>query len=169
MNVFHELEAAHIVGDFALKAAGKGFVIVPAAPLALGEWNRQGLPMYGHRVSYTAEFKAPKGGRCIVSLPSWQGVVAQVLVNGKDAGDIYRQPMECDVTDQVKPGRNTVEVIIYGSLRNTLGPHLGNKDVGITHPGSWNNAPESPQPAGTEYFSIGYGLTAPFEVLHTAL
>ncbi len=168
MNVFHELEAAHIVGDFALKAAEKGFVITPAAPLALGEWNKQGMPLYGHRVSYTAEFKAPKGGRCIVSLPSWNAVVAQVLVNGKDAGAVYRQPMECDITEQVKPGRNTVEVILYGSLRNTLGPHLGNKDVGITHPGSWNGAPESPQPAGAEYFSIGYGLLAPFEVFTAA-
>jgi hypothetical protein len=168
MNVFHELEAAHIVGDFGLKAADKGFVIVPAAPLALGDWTKQGLPMYGHRVSYTAEFKAPKGGRCIVSLPSWQGVVAKVLVNGKDAGRVYRQPMECDVTDQVKPGKNTVEVVLYGSLRNPLGPHLGNKDVGITHPGSWSNAPESPQPAGAEYFSVPYGLTTPFEVFHSA-
>ena len=164
MNVFHELEAAHIVGDFSLKAADKGFVIVAAAPLALGDWTKQGLPLYGHRVSYTAEFKAPKGGRCIVSLPSWQGVVAKVLVNGRDAGCIYRQPMECDVTDQVVRGKNTVEVIVYGSLRNTLGPHLGNKETGITHPGSWNNAPESPQPAGGEYFSVPYGLTAPLEV-----
>ncbi len=168
MNVFHELEAAHIVGDFALKAAGKGFVIVPAAPLALGEWNKQGLPLYGHRVSYAAAFKAPKGGHCIVSLPSWEGVVAQVLVNGKDAGCIYRQPMECDVTGQVTPGKNTIEVIVYGSLRNTLGPHLGNKEVGLTHPGSWSKAPESPQPAGSEYFSMGYGLLAPFEVFHSA-
>jgi hypothetical protein len=168
MNVFHELEAAHIVGDFALKAADKCFVIVPAAPLALGDWTRQGLPMYGHRVSYTAEFKAPKGGRCIVSLPSWQGVVAKVAVNGKDAGRVYRQPMECDITDQVKPGKNTVEVVLYGSLRNPLGPHLGNKDVGITHPGSWNGAPETPQPAGAEYYSVGYGLLAPFEVFHSA-
>ncbi len=168
MNVFQELEAAHIVGDFGLKAADKGFVIVSAAPLALGEWNKQGMPLYGHRVSYTAEINAPKGGRCIVSLPSWNAVVAQVLVNGKDAGAVYRQPMECDITAQVKPGKNTVEVVLYGSLRNTLGPHLGNKDVGITHPGSWNGAPETPQPAGSEYFSIGYGLLAPFEVFHSA-
>ena len=168
MNVFSELEAAHIVGDFGLKAADKGFVIVPAAPLALGEWNRQGMPLYGHRVSYTAEIDAPKGGRCIVSLGQFNAVVAQVLVNGKDAGAIYRQPMECDITDQVKPGKNTVEVVLYGSLRNTLGPHLGNKDVGLTHPGSWSNAPESPQPAGAEYFSIGYGLLAPFEVFTAA-
>lgn len=165
MTVFHELEAAHIVGDFSLKAADKGFVIVPAAPLALGEWNKQGMPLYGHRVAYSADVNVPKdGGRCLVSLPAWNGVVAKVLVNGKEAGFIYRQPMECDITAQVKPGKNKVEVIVCGSLRNTLGPHFGDKAVGITHPGSWNNAPEK-QPAGAEYFSIGYGLTAPFEVI----
>jgi len=168
MNVFHELEAAHIVGDFGLKAADKGFVIVPATPLALGEWNKQGMPLYGHRASYTYAFDAPKGGRYFVQMLTWCGVVAQVLVNGKDAGAIYRQCMECDITGLVKPGKNTVEVIVYGSLRNPLGPHLGNKDVGITHPGSWNGAPETPQPAGAEYFSIGYGLLAPFEVFHSA-
>jgi len=53
---------------------------------------------------------------------------------------------------------------VYGSLRNPLGPHLGNKDAGLTHPGSWNNAPESPQPAGSEYAFVGYGLRAPFTV-----
>jgi hypothetical protein len=58
---------------------------------------------------------------------------------------------------------------VYGSLRNTLGPHLGNKDAGITHPGSWNNAPENQQPGGAEYHSIGYGLTVPVEVSRIAL
>ena len=92
--------------------------------------------------------------------------MAKVLVNGKDAGAIYRQPMECEITGQVTPGKNTVEVVVYGSLRNPLGPHLGNKDVGITHPGSWNGAPESPQPAGADYYSVGYGLYSDISVFH---
>ena len=168
MTVFHELEAAHIVGDFSLKAAAKGFLIVPAEPLGLGEWNKMGMPMYGHRVAYSATFENTRpSGHCLVSLPTWKGVVAKVLVNGKDAGCIYRQPMECDVTDKLAKGKNTVEVVLYGSLRNTLGPHLGNKDVGKTHPGSWVGAPKSNQPAGSEYYSVSYGLTVPFEVCCT--
>ena len=30
--MFHELEPAYVLGDFALKPADKGFVIVPARP-----------------------------------------------------------------------------------------------------------------------------------------
>lgn len=165
MTVFHELEAAHLIGNFSLKPAEKGFVVVPAAPLGLGAWTAQGLPLYGHRVSYTATVTVEDpAARHLVALPSWNGVVARVVVNGKDAGHIYRKPEECDITARLNPGVNTVEVIVYGSLRNTLGPHLGNKDAGLTHPGSWNNAPETPQPAGSEYMAVGYGLLAPFEV-----
>ena len=35
-TMFHELEPAYVLGDFALKPAGKGFVIVPDQPLGLG-------------------------------------------------------------------------------------------------------------------------------------
>ena len=164
MTIYHELEAAHILGDFSLRPAEKGFVIAPSAPLGLGAWTQQGMPQYGHRVAYTTTFEAAPGGRYTLKMPEWNGVVAKVSVNGAEAGHIYCQPMECDITGQVRPGENTVEVVIYGSLRNTLGPHLGDSSTGFTHPGSWNKAPESGPPPGANYFSIGYGLLAPFEV-----
>lgn len=165
MTVFHELEAAYLVGDFSLKAADRGFVVVPGAPLGLGEWKDQGLPLFGHRMTYTATVTVddPKA-RHLVTLPDWSGVVAAVTVNGQPAGPVYLQPAEREITGLLNPGVNTVSVLVYGSLRNPLGPHLGNKDAGLTHPGSWNNAPESPQPAGAEYVSVGYGLRAPFTV-----
>ncbi|HDP35714.1 MAG TPA: hypothetical protein ENN29_11470 [Candidatus Hydrogenedentes bacterium] len=165
MTVFHELEAAHIVGDFSLKPAEKGFVIAPAAPLGVGAWTEQGLPLYGHRVAYKATITVEQpNGRYVVSLPAWEGVVAQALVNGKDAGAIYLQPHECDITKAIQAGENTIEIVVYGSLRNTLGPHHGDAGLGLTHPGSWNNAPESGPPAGATYFAMKYGLLAPFEV-----
>lgn len=166
MTVFHELEAAHLVGDFSLKAVEKGFVIVPAKPLAIGAWKEQGLPLYGHRVAYKATTTLEKvDGQYKIKLPAWEGVVASVLVNGKESGSIYRQPMECDITGALQPGENTIEVIVYGSLRNTLGPHHGDAGLGLTHPGSWNQAPENAQPAGSAYFAMSYGLLAPFELL----
>lgn len=165
MTIFHELEAAYILGDFSLKSAKKGFVITPASPLSLGPWKNQGLPLYGHRVAYSATVEIPQpSGNYAITLPSWNGVVAQVLVNGNEAGYIYRPPMECNITDQIKAGVNTIEVIVCGSLRNTLGPHFGEGSVGLTHPGSWNNAPESGPPPGADYFALEYGLMAPFEI-----
>ncbi len=165
MTIFHELEAAHIIGDFSLKAAEQGFVIVPSEPMGLGAWKEQGLPLYGHRVAYKATVTLGQpDGHYVVSLPNWSGVVAKVRVNGKDAGHIFRQPMECDITNGLQAGHNIVEVIVYGSLRNTLGPHHDNAGLGMTGPSSWNNAPETGPPAGSSYFAMEYGLLAPFEV-----
>lgn len=166
MSIYHELEAAHIVGDFSLKSTEQGFVILPPAPLSLGAWREQGLPLYGHRVGYTATVEITQPGkRYAVALPSWNGVVAKVILNGKDAGYIYRQPMDCEITNQLRTGTNTIEVIVYGSLRNTLGPHFGEGSTGLTHPGSWNNAPETGPPPGEQYYAIDYGLMKPFEVV----
>ena len=36
MTIYHELEPAYLLGDFALKAADSGFVIVPPRPLDVG-------------------------------------------------------------------------------------------------------------------------------------
>ncbi|MEI6168203.1 MAG: glycosyl hydrolase [bacterium] len=166
MTVFHEFEAAHIIGDFSLRAIEKGFIIGPAKPLGLGDWKQQGLPLYGHRVAYSATCTVPPpaGRRVVVSLPAWQGVVAKVLVNGKKAGVIYHHPMQCEITEAVVTGANTVEVIVYGSLRNPLGPHLGVKELAITDPWSWGRGPQDEQPAGNDYYAVGYGLDRPFTV-----
>ncbi|NLN93512.1 MAG: hypothetical protein GX130_09435 [Candidatus Hydrogenedens sp.] len=167
MTVFHELEAAHLVGDFSVKAADKGFVITAATPLTPGPWNKQGLPFYGHRVAYRASAEIDgKAGRYLLQLPDWEGVVAAVQVNGEDSGTVYGQPPVCEITDYLQNGENSIEVIVYGSLRNPFGPHLGNEELGFCHPGSWNNAPDDAQPGGAEYFSMSYGLHAPFELIH---
>ena len=36
MTVFHELEPAYVIGDFSLRPAAQGFVIIPTQPLKLG-------------------------------------------------------------------------------------------------------------------------------------
>ena len=167
MTAFYELEAAHIIGDFAVKPVEKGFVIVPAMPLGVGDWARQGMPFYGHRVAYSASFSldTTAGKRVVLSLPRWKGIVAQVLVNGQKAGLVYHQPMQCDITAATVPGENTVTVVVFGSLRNPLGPHLGAQALTMTSPWSWDKGPADRQPPGVDYYSVACGLQAPFEVL----
>ncbi|MCX7827492.1 MAG: hypothetical protein N2689_18330, partial [Verrucomicrobiae bacterium] len=115
-TVFHELEPAYVLGDFALREADKGFVIAPDHPLKLGKWNEQGHPFYSVGVSYRAKFDVPApAGRYAVSLPSWYGSVAKVIVNGKPAGYITAPPWECDVTSLVKRGANTIDVVVIGT------------------------------------------------------
>jgi len=164
----HELESAYVIGDFALKATPKGFVIEPPRPLQAGRWNEQGLPFYAAGVSYRMTFNLPAtDGRHVVSLPSWYGSVAKVLVNGEPAGYISAPPWECDVSNQLKPGANTVEVIAIGTLKNTLGPHHGNPPAGTAWPRSFQAGPKGGLPPAADYSTIGYGLFAPFVLQQT--
>ena len=162
MTMYHELASAYIIGEFSVRPADKGFAIIPEQKLRLGPWNDQGCRLYGHRVGYSQKFNvAEKKGRYQVEIPSWYGSVAKVVVNGKAAGYIGWQPWQCEITEQVVAGANEVEVIIFGTLRNTLGPsHY--QGAGLIGPFAWDGAPDSGPPAGKDYFSIGYGLFEPF-------
>ena len=168
-TMFHELEPAYVIGDFALKAADKGFTIVQPQELKIGPWKEQGLPLYGSRVTYASEFVlSPSPGRYVISLPEWYGAAAKVTVNGKEAGYIYCKPAECDVTKLLAAGKNDIEVNVFGTPKNTLGPHHGNPPLGIASPGSFDKIGDPGPPPGSEYSTIGYGLFAPFELRHAA-
>jgi hypothetical protein len=167
MTICHELEPAYVLGDFSLEAVDSGFVIVPPKPLQVAEpgWNGQGCPFYAGGVSYCETFHvAQPKGRYIVSLPGWRGSVARVHVNGDSAGHIAWQPWECDVTDQMKPGENTIEVVVIGTLKNTLGPHHAGTLRGAAWPGMFHRGPANGPPPGTDYDTESYGLFAPFEL-----
>ncbi|MBU0618201.1 MAG: hypothetical protein KKI02_10825, partial [Planctomycetes bacterium] len=159
----HELESAYVLGDFALEAVEAGFVIVPPRELDLGRWNEQGYPFYGAGVGYTGEFVVSNpSGKYRVACPSWYGSVAKVNVNGEPAGFITAPPWECDVTPLIRSGANEIEVVVIGTLKNTLGPHHGNPPLGRAWPGMFEQAPETGPPPGGDYATVGYGLFEPF-------
>jgi hypothetical protein len=167
MTIYHELEPAYLLGNFRLKAAERGHVVVPDGPLALGRWNEQGHPFYATGVAYIETFDVPQPtGRYHVRLPAWYGSVAKVRVNGEPAGHIAWQPWQCEVTGQIKPGRNEIEVVVIGTLKNTLGPHHGNPGVGRAWPAMFRNGPEPGPPPGKQYHTLGYGLFEPFVLRH---
>lgn len=165
-SVYDEIAAVFILGDFRLEPAESGFVIVPDKPMEPGPWNKQGYPFYADKVSYTQRFnvKDLKGGY-IVELNKWSGSVAIVLVNGKEAGLIWHQPWRCDVTKQIKKGNNDIEVIVIGTLKNTLGPHHVKAAPGQVSPSTFQSAPSSGPPAGEKYNISSYGLFEPFELV----
>ncbi len=47
--------------------------------------------------------------------------IVDVTVNGQSAGRLLFMPYELDITEFVKPGENTVEVAVTGSMANTYG------------------------------------------------
>lgn len=130
---------------------------------ASGGWDSQGHPFYSAGVAYTEKFKVAKPeGRFLVVLTKWLGSVAKVSVNGKFAGYIDAPPFECDVTKHIKRGENSVEVVVIGTLKNTLGPHHGNPTLGAAWPSQFQRGPAEGPPPGEQYSTVGYGLFEPF-------
>ena len=168
-SVHTELEPVYLVGDFRLEAAKQGFVLKPARELGPGPWAAQGLPFYGARVSYTGRFDvgdgADAGRRYFVRLGAWAGVAAEVLVNGRRAGLLAFPPFELDVTDALQPGANEVSVVVYGSLRNTLGPFHGDPPSGSAWPGMFKQGPSPGPPPGAAYKVVDYGLKEGFKLI----
>lgn len=166
LSINHELEPAYVLGDFALKPADSGFVIVASdanLPDPLTKWNAAGLPLYGHDVAYAQSFCIEeRTGRYRVELPSWHGSVARVLVNGTMAGYIGWQPYALDISEHIRPGENSIEVVISGTLKNPLGPHHCGELRGIAGPSHFTKGPKTGPPPGAQYDTIGYGLFAPF-------
>jgi hypothetical protein len=170
-TIYHEIEPAYVLGDFSLKAAKSGFVIAPATPLRVlrGQgWNSQGHPFYAAGVAYGETFEvAQPSGRYRVAVPSWYGSVAKVLVNGTLCGHLVSQPWECEVTGALRPGANRVEVVVIGTLKNTLGPHHAGTGVGSAWPGMFQQGPVHGPPPGSAYHTLGYGLFEPFVLKQT--
>jgi hypothetical protein len=128
-------------------------------------WNEQGHPFYAHGVAYRRSFPTDKvEGRYFLTIPSWYGSVAKVNVNGRWAGTLVSPPWECEVTRQLAPGTNTIEVVVVGTLKNTLGPHHGGHALGSAWPGMFQSGPKEGPPPGVEYSTVGYGLFEPFEL-----
>jgi hypothetical protein len=170
-TIFSELEPVYLLGDFNVEPAEPGFRVTPAAPLALGPWTGFGLPFYSNVVGYARTYRldagAERGVRYAVALRAWTGALAEVRVNGRPAGIIAFAPFRLDVTNLLKRGENKVEVLVYGTLKNTLGPHHNNPPLGRAWPGSFQQGAKGGRPAGAEYSFVGYGLFDDFLLMRT--
>ncbi len=179
-TMFHELEPAYVRGDFSLRATEHGFVIAADRVIALpagqssavpekaradghAGWAEQGNPFYGGAVNYTEEFAlTARSGKYFVILPQWRGSVAEIRVNGKQAGYIDAPPWEIEVSKWLRTGQNRLEVVVIGTLKNTLGPHHGSPALGAAWPGGFHQGPEFGPPPGVQYDLVNYGLFQPF-------
>ncbi len=127
------------------------------------EWpNANGVPY-----ECAFEVAAPQG-QYYVRLLDWYGSVAKIMVNGKLAGYIGYRPWRRNVTKWMQPGSNTIEVVVIGTLKNTLGPHHASSVLGTMGPHHFEIAPEQGPPPGADYCTVGYGLRKPF-VLEQAM
>lgn len=163
MSVYAEIEPVYILGDFNLESAQKGWKIVPAEALRLGSWKQQGLPLYGHGITYVKTIRIENIDRQFeVQLGKWKGTVAAVKVNGIPAGIIISEPNLLNITRYLKKGANRIEVEVVGSLKNLLGPHHNSPQPGLVGPGNWKNVQS--YPSGRDYDTYDYGLLEDFHI-----
>ena len=157
MSIYGEIGSLFILGNFNLQSTNMGWQIIEPQPLQAGIWKNQGLPTYGQGITYEKEFSLNAGPIGYeVMLDDFKGTVAEVQVNGKIAGIIYSDPYTLDISDFVKTGKNKIEVMVIGSLRNLLGPHYGKSATGYSGPDSWGDVKDIPP--GRSYNLFDYGL-----------
>ncbi len=164
MDVLAEVEPVYLIGNFGVEATDKGWELVPEPEMQIGSWKDQKMPFYPNTVSYAKVIEKPQAENVWVKLNDWSGTVAEVLVNGEHAGIIGWSPYTLEVGTFLKEGKNEIEVIVTGSLKNLMGPHHMDPNRGFVTPWSFFYAPEH-QPSGSEYDQLDYGLFEDFEVL----
>ncbi len=165
MSIYAELEPVYILGNFSIAPQETGFKITPAVNLELGPWNKQGMNLYGDKVSYTRKVNIDTpAGSYFVKAANWKGACLEVYVNKKKAGIISFAPFELDISKYIKTGLNEIKIIAVGTLRNTLGPHHASSN-GSCWPSMFQSVQKGFTLAGESYVSNPYGLFEDFEVI----
>jgi hypothetical protein len=161
-SVHCEIEPIYLLGNFTLESLNQGWKVVPARkPLDLGSWKAQGYPFFGESVKYSKSLQVDKTGKYEIELTDWSGTVAAVNVNGKEAGIIQAKPY--NLTVELNQGKNDIDVVVIGSLKNPFGPHHGTTYHGMVRPYIFQNAPKV-QLAGNSYSTNDYGLMKDFNI-----
>ena len=157
-----EIEPVYLLGNFGLESTSHGWRMIAPRPLAFGSWKSQGMPFYGQSVRYSKKVLVDNAGKFEIILPNWFGTVAAVNINGEEIGIIQAKPYTFTV--QLNRGENNIDVIVIGSLRNTLGPHHVTVPNGVSgRPINFITAPRT-EPEGNSYSVIDYGLMEDFKV-----
>lgn len=73
--------------------------------------GRNELPRFSGRIKYEAAFEIGQTGRYLLDLGE-VGEAAEVLVNGKSVGCRLIPPYAFDISQQLRPGENTLTVIV---------------------------------------------------------
>jgi hypothetical protein len=116
----------------------------------------QGIKYFSGTATYTKTIQAPRawfrpGARILINL-GMVSDLAEVSINGKSLGTLWKSPFEVDVTEVLKPGSNQMEIKITNEWTNRLiGDRLGPADKKIlSAPAPPAGAPAPPPltPAG---------------------
>ena len=130
-----EIEAAYLVGDFALETGGTFTDDVKNARLyegdfvltnqkccvAIGDVVKDGYPFFGGHMAVKFSYDYKAGDATILALTG-RFATASVKVNGVAAGDMLFL-RHVDLAAYLREGENEIEIDFAGAMRNLMGPH----------------------------------------------
>jgi len=167
MSIFAEIEPAYITGDFSVQPTRVGWTIhPPVTALQPSSWKDQGLPFYSWEMSYSKNYQiTDPQSTYFIQLDEWNGSVAEVWVNNQKAGIIATQPYKLNISPSLHEGDNKIDIRVVGNLKNLLGPHHNNPQLGFIRPWYWSNVKgEIP---GEGYQLLDYGLMKDYTLWKT--
>ena len=118
------------------------------AEVAAGDLTLDAYPFFAGSVTYGCSFSLdtlPDAESIKLAFPRAEAILVDVRINGKELPTVFCSPWEADVTSAVRPGENSVEITLTGSLRNLMGPshHVGG-EFAMTGPAVFSGADSWP-------------------------
>jgi hypothetical protein len=117
------LDLLKIVGDFSLAEQGDGYrIAAPRRSIEPAAWTTQGYPFFSGRASYCRRFQLPRefSGQRVFIEPAMGDDTLEVIVNGQSAGVRLWAPYAVEITDLLRPGKNTLELRVANTLVNMI-------------------------------------------------
>lgn len=113
-----------LLGDFAVIEQDETALLAPpASRIGGGSWTRQGYPYYSgvgiYRLRVTLSSDC-ENRRLFIRLEDARHA-AEVRINEKKAGVIWRAPRRLEITGRLRPGDKMLELRVANTLQNLLG------------------------------------------------
>ena len=98
----------------------------------LDGWCKYSIHLHFRNI-FQSTFRMPRMGKgCRIMLDLGQVKnIAELYINGKPCGTLWKPPFRADITDAVKKGRNVMEVRVTNLWPNRL---IGDAQPGVTKP-----------------------------------
>ena len=133
-----EVEAVYLLGDFGVffpnvEPERPGCRVLSGRPelgtlpetVSAGDLVRGGLPFFSGELRLHREFELTEAQAARFSVLKFAPFLAnsvRVVLNERDFPEMVGAPFETEVAGNLRPGKNTLELILTTSCRNTLGP-----------------------------------------------
>lgn len=120
-----EAPLSQMAGAWKVSIAGKNVIMDKLA--SWSESTDADIKYFSGTVTYNNNFKAPKprggpspmGALVLLDLGEVKNI-AEVIVNGKNVGTVWKKPYKIDITSAVKEGDNTLQINVTNNWVNRL-------------------------------------------------